>query len=89
MLSDPQTAFAEATFVNGLLGLACLAQAVRALAAPGRAPSAPAGKADDFIHLLLAVISLGESIERLAPAAEHRGPSAESSPPTYGLGWLR
>jgi hypothetical protein len=89
MLADPQTAFAEATFVNALLGLVGLAQVIRALAAPEHAASAPTGEADDFVHLLLAVISLGESIEGLALAPEHPGSSTDPSPPTNRSGWLR
>jgi hypothetical protein len=71
-LTDSRAAFAEQNgVVHALVGLAGLARMIRALGATGgRAP----GEADDFVHLLLGVASLGETVERLAGPVEPQGP---------------
>jgi hypothetical protein len=93
MLTNPREALAEqSSFVNGLVGLAGLAQVVRALAADESRRATTSREADDFIHLLVAVASLGEAVGHLtAPTAanEPKGPPADLTPPTMSTRWLR
>ena len=61
MLTDPRPALAEqSNFVSYLVGLAGLARAVQALAGDGHPRSNAGHEADDFVHLLLGVASMGE-----------------------------
>ncbi|MGH3870797.1 MAG: hypothetical protein ACRDSR_04655 [Pseudonocardiaceae bacterium] len=88
MLTDPREALAEqGSFVNGLVGLAGLAHLVRALAADGNPRVATAGEADDFVHLLLAVASLGAAVGHLGTAADL--PPASVAAPSTTTRWLR
>lgn len=83
MLTEPRAALAEqSTFVNGLVGLVGMARIVRALAVDATAPPAAA---DDFVHLLLGIASLGAAVKRL-PA-----PTAADLPagPDRPVEWLR
>jgi hypothetical protein len=90
-LTDPREALAEqSSFVGYLLGLAGLARTVRALAVDGdrRADPPPA---DDFVHVLLGVASIGVAIERLdesSPAQEPEPATAPSGDST-NTRWLR
>jgi hypothetical protein len=96
MLTDPPELLAEqSSFVNGLVGLAGLAEVVRALAAAdGARATTPATEADDWVHLLLGVASLGTAVGQLAPAAatdqseadQSAAPPAPGRPPSR---WLR
>ena len=94
MIIDPWEAFAEqGSFVNALVGLAGLARMVRALADQDGDPAPGGGQPDEFVHLLLAVASLGDAVDRLAraaPAQEADGDAAQptSAPSTSGA-WLR
>lgn len=98
MLTDPREALTEQnSFVNGLVGLAGLAQVIRVLAADDSRRVTTSMEADDFVHLLLAVASLGEAVGHLAaPAAanEPQGPPADlppssTRPPSMRTRWLR
>jgi hypothetical protein len=80
MLTDPQDALAEQnTVAAALTGIVGMARTVRALAAAGPTDPTP-HEADDLVHLLLAVASLGEATARLtapvppAPAPDPRAP---------------
>lgn len=74
MLTDPEAALADHNdMALALTGLVGLAHMVRALAdGPRRHADQPA---DDFVHLLLGVVYLGDTAEQLA------GPIPDSSPP--------
>jgi hypothetical protein len=93
MLTDPREALAEqSSLVHSLVGLAGLAQVVRALAAEPHRRVTTSKDADDFVHLLLAVASLGEVVGRLSAttaANERQGPAADLPPPSIRTGWLR
>ncbi len=85
MLTDPETALADhndmALALTGLVGLARL---VHALAAgPRRHADQPA---DDFIHLLLGVVYLGDAADKLAGPTPEANPSEPPGPPRV---WLR
>lgn len=87
-LSDPRDALAEqSNFVGYLMGLAGLARMVHTLATYCEHRTDPPREADDFVHLLLALASVGEAIERLAESAAARGHSAASALPETR--WLR
>lgn len=76
-LLDPRPALAEhSSLIGYLMGVAAVAQAIDELALdPDRRTS---GAADDFVHLLVGVASLGGAIEDLAGsvavAAAHPSP---------------
>ena len=93
MLTDPREALAEQnSFINGLVGLAGLAQVIRALAADDSRRVTTSREADDFVHLLLAIASLGEAVGNLAaPAAatEPPAPPADLPPSSMQTRWLR
>jgi hypothetical protein len=75
MITDPREALADQNpVVTGLVGLAALGRAVRALAA-GAGPPAPVGEADDFVHLLVAIAHMGQAVEQLVSAAPPRVPA--------------
>lgn len=64
-LSDPRPALAEhSSLIGYLMGVVAAAKAVEALASDSGHQTPPA--ADDFVHLLVGVASLGRSIENLA-----------------------
>lgn len=84
-LTDPREALADdSSFIGYLVGLAAVAQMVRALAddaGPGTTPPHP----DDFVYALLGLASLGSGIERLA-----KYPAMHSYPPAVPVTrWLR
>ena len=79
MLTDPRAAHdRHNSFVNCLVGLAGLARMVHALADDERRRAATSSEADDFVHLLLALGSLGETVGILARTAPNPRPSADS-----------
>jgi hypothetical protein len=91
-LTDPREALAEqSSFIDYLVGIAGLARMVHTLAADVSPRSGPSIDSDDFVHLLLGVASLGESIEELAePALTQRHPPSERDSPDLATGrWLR
>lgn len=89
-LTDPLGAFAdESSFVGYLVGLAGLARAVHALAAPIDRRTELPRDTDEFIHLLLGVASLGEAVERLAEPASARPSGAGAAPLPDPRRWLR
>ena len=73
MLVDPRDAFAEhGSVVHALTGLVGLARMVRARAEHDGRRAGDPGVADEFVHLLLGVASLGAAVQHLAqpdPAA--------------------
>jgi hypothetical protein len=94
MLIDPWEAFAEqGSFVNALAGLAGLARLVRALADQDGHPAPGGEQPDEFVHLLLAVASLGDAVDRLAQAAPARATDGDAAQPTLAPStagaWLR
>jgi hypothetical protein len=80
-VTDPREALAEqSSFVGYLLGLAGLSRTVRALAADGaRLPGSPC-EPDDFVHLLLGLVSIGDAVERLAGPDETAVPDEIEAP---------
>lgn len=92
MLTDPREALAEqSNFIGYLVGLAGLDRVVHALAADDHRRADTPREADDLVHVLLALASLGEAIERLAESAPaQRSPVATASPPpSTNTRWLR
>jgi hypothetical protein len=92
-LIDPRDDLAEqSSFIGYLVGIAGLAQLVRTLAASGDCRfTAQPGDADDFVHMLLGVASLGQAVERTAETAvaqQHRAPD-EPSVASANTRWLR
>jgi len=89
-LTDPREALAEqSSFVGYLLGLAGLARAVHQLAADDTQCIDPASDADDFVHVLLGIASLGEKIEGLGESAAVQLNSGVAAPTSTTLRWLR
>ncbi|MET4431860.1 hypothetical protein [Mycolicibacterium sp. 624] len=95
-LTDPREELAEqSSFIGYLMGLAGLAQLVRALAAcdggPRPEPRPHTEDADDFVYALLGVASLGQQIERLAEsaAAQQRCAAVTPAPASANRRWLR
>ena len=67
MLVDPRDAFAEhGSVVHALTGLVGLTRMVRALAEHDGRRAGDPGVADEFVHLLLGVASLGAAVQHLA-----------------------
>ncbi|MCW2901059.1 MAG: hypothetical protein JWO67_3324 [Streptosporangiaceae bacterium] len=93
MFTDPRPALGEqSSFVNGLLGLASLALSIRTLGSAAAPRPDPPDEADDFVHLLLAVVNLGEAAIDLAGPEPDRAPPAPTAdgPPDPRPGeWLR
>jgi hypothetical protein len=91
-LTDPREALADqSNFIGYLVGLGGLARVVHTLAADGDRRSDPPPDSDDFVHVLLGLASLGDSIERLAePALVQRYSLSEPDPPDWATRrWLR
>ena len=83
-LSDPRPALADRSSLIGyLMGVAALAQLIDVLALDSNRDPAP--PADDFVHLLLGVASLGKSIEQLVALV----PVACDPSPAEPSRWLR
>jgi hypothetical protein len=89
-LTDPRQALAEqSSFVGYLMGLASMARAVHELAADDTRRVDPPSDADDFVHALLGIASLGEKIELLGKsAAGQQNLVTEATGPTT-FRWLR
>ncbi|MGH4009209.1 MAG: hypothetical protein ACRDTH_13820 [Pseudonocardiaceae bacterium] len=84
MLTDPRAALAEQnTVATALTGLAGLARLVQALAAAGRV-TGPPERADDLVHVLLGIASLGEGVTRLVEPVP-----PDPAPPAAPREWLR
>jgi hypothetical protein len=66
-LTDPREALADRSdFIGYLIGLAALADMVRALVADGRSDARTACDCDDFVYVLLGLASTGAAVERMA-----------------------
>jgi hypothetical protein len=92
MLTDPRPALAEqSSFIGYLVGLASVARVVHALAGDGHRRADPGHEADEFVHLLLGVASVGGAIERLAESAraEPSDTPEEATPASMSTRWLR
>ncbi|BDB43446.1 hypothetical protein Mkiyose1088_22570 [Mycobacterium kiyosense] len=91
-LTDPREALADQSeFIGYLVGIAGLARVVHTLAADGdRRPESPC-EADDFVHVLLGVASIGAGIEQLAnPVAAQQDMTADATLPVApSTRWLR
>jgi hypothetical protein len=91
-LTDPREALADqSSFIDYLVGLAGLARVVHTLAADGEPHFEPPRDSDDFVHVLLGLASLGDTIERIAEPAllqrnSIREPTASASATAR---WLR
>lgn len=86
-LVDPRAALAEqSSFLGYLLGLAAASQAIRSLAGDGTA-SAPPRPADNFVHALLGLASLGTAVERLAESTPAQ--PVPACPPDAARRWLQ
>lgn len=85
-LADPRAALAEqSSFIGYLVGLAGVGRAVRALAVETGDP--PRRDADDFVHVLLGLASLGAAIDRIAESVPQQ---CDSTPePISSSKWLR
>jgi hypothetical protein len=69
-LTDPHEALADRSdFIGYLVGLAALADMVRALAADNGRAAHPARGDDDFVHVLLGLASTGSAVARMATCA--------------------
>ena len=91
-LTDPRDALADqSSFVDYLVGVAGLARVVRALGTEGEHRESPPREADDFVHVLLGVASLGDAIERLAESApaQHNPRAGATSADSTTTRWLR
>jgi hypothetical protein len=92
-LTDPREDLAEqSSFVGYLMGLAGLAQVVHTLGAPDAGCRAdPPREADDFVHVLLGVASLGQEIEGLVEAVgmQQNHAATPPQPASAGTRWLR
>jgi hypothetical protein len=88
-LTDPREALAEqSTFIGYLMGLTGLARVVHELAAAHNSHAEPRRDADDFVHLLLGLASLGHEIELLAESVPVQRNPAEAVP-SLDTRWLR
>jgi hypothetical protein len=91
-LTDPRDALAEqSNFIGYLMGLASFARVVHALASDDDRLPVPSRDADDFVHLLLGLASLGDLIERLADSAPRAGQRVAAEPESASphRKWLR
>jgi hypothetical protein len=87
-LTDPRESLADqSSFISYLLGLSGLARVVHALAANNVHAAGRHSQGDDFVHLLLGLVSLGEAVERLTAAPAQVADS--SAAPTELTRWLR
>ena len=67
-LADPHSSLADhSSFIDYLMGLAGLSRMVQALAAGGDGDRVVEGAgADDLVHVLLGIASIGSAVETLA-----------------------
>jgi hypothetical protein len=87
-LIDPHDALAEqSNFIGYLMGLAGLAQVVHHLA-DGDRRAEPPSDADEFVHVLLGIASLGHGIERLAESVPAQS-NSQAAIPSSNTRWLR
>jgi hypothetical protein len=91
MLGDPRAAHDEHnSFLHCLVGLAGLARMVHALAGDEHRREVTSTVADDFVHLLLGLGSIGETVGLLARTAPNpRLPADPSSSGTTPSELLR
>ncbi len=91
-LTDPREALAEqSNFISYLVGLARSGPGGASVGRRGDRRAEPFSDADDFVHVLLGLASLGDSIEGLAesvPASQQGAAPAPSSDSTTAR-WLR
>ncbi|KRD16087.1 hypothetical protein ASE48_28450 [Mycobacterium sp. Root265] len=86
-LTDPTAALADdCSFIGYLVGLASIGRMVHTLA--GAPEAVTAGAADDFVHLLLGLASMGAGIESLG---QHTDTAATNTvrTTTDATRWLR
>ncbi|WP_431239679.1 hypothetical protein ACQ86B_08745 [Mycolicibacterium aichiense] len=91
-LTDPREAFGDqSSFISYLVGLAGLGRLVDTLATDGEHRPGSVRQADDFVHALLGLASLGQSIERMvAPVSREAHPAPKGQPPVTPITrWLR
>jgi hypothetical protein len=87
-LIDPCDALAEqSNFIGYLMGLAGLAQVVHQLA-DGDRRAEPPSDADDFVHVLLGIASLGHGIGQLAQPVPAQS-NSQTAIPLSNTRWLR
>lgn len=88
-LTEPREALAEQShFIDYLVGLAGVARMVHTLADDDRR-SETCGVADDFVHALLGLASLGAAIERIAKLTTAQGNPIEAAAVIPTTRWLR
>lgn len=86
-LSDPRAALArQSSFLGYLVGLVAVSRAIHTLSGDG-STSAPPRPADDFVHALLGLASLGAAVEHLAESAPAQ--PVPANPPDASSRWLR
>jgi len=91
-LTDPRESLADqSSFIDYLVGLAGLARMVHTLAADAEQHSEPPRDSDAFVHVLLGIASLGDTIERLVePALLQRNSTQEPAALAFATArWLR
>jgi hypothetical protein len=89
-LTDPREALADqSNFIGYLLGLSGMARAVRELAADDNRRADAPRDADDFVHALLGIASLGELIERLGESTPAQPNPIAEAPVSTMTRWLR
>jgi hypothetical protein len=90
-LTDPREALADQSdFIGYLVGFAGLSRVVQTLAAADDGRRGDPRDADDFVHVLLGLASIGATIERFAnPAVVQRNPTETSPPGASTTRWLR
>lgn len=86
-LTDPREALADKSdFIAYLVGLAAVADMVRALAADGGSRARSARECDDFIYALLGLASTGAAVERMSNCVTAlQNPTVEVAPATRFL----
>jgi hypothetical protein len=88
-LTDPREALAnQSNFIGYLMGLASLGQVVHTLAGEGISRTDTSGDVDDFVHVLLGIASLAESVERLVETSSTVQLQPAASP-AASVRWLR
>ncbi|MBB5164466.1 hypothetical protein [Mycobacterium sp. AZCC_0083] len=89
-LTNPREALADqSNFIGYLLGLSGMARAVRELAADDNRRTDAPRDADDFLHALLGIASLGELIERLGESTPAQQNPIAEAPVSTMTRWLR
>jgi len=91
-LTDPREALSDqSNFIGYLVGLAGLAKVVHTLAGNDDRRAGGPRDAEDFVHVLLGIASLGDGIERVANSATvQANPTDDApSPASTPVRWLR